>query len=193
SANRPLAVIFTWLVLLALAAGAFLTFGGTLVSTVDIPGTPTSQTTDRLEEEFPDAARGTGNVVFQTEDGTALTDDQRESIKAVLEDTRNVEGVDDVIDPFATDADLADQQQELVDGRDELAAARDQLDDAPAQLDAAEAELESSGEDLDAAQEQLDAAVEQAVAAGMPEATAQEQFATQQRQLDAARADLEDG
>lgn len=193
SANRPLAVIFTWLVLLALAAGAFLTFGGTLVSTVDIPGTPTSQTTDRLEEEFPDAARGTGNVVFQTEDGTALADDQRASIKAVLEDTRNVEGVDDVIDPFATDADLADQQQELVDGRDELAAARDQLDDAPEQLDAAEAELESSEEDLDAAQEQLDAAVEQTVAAGMPEATAQEQFATQQRQLDAARADLEDG
>lgn len=193
SAKRPLAVIFTWLVLLALAAGAFLTFGGTLVSTVDIPGTPTSQTTDRLEEEFPDAARGTGNVVFQTEDGAAFTDDQRASITELLDDTRQVDGVQDVIDPFETDADMADQRQELADGRDELAAARDQLGDAPEQLDAAEAELESSEADLDAAQQQLDAAIEQAVAGGLPEAAAEEQFATQQAQLDAARADLEDG
>lgn len=74
SAKRPFAVIFSWLVLLAIAAGSFLTFGGTLVSTVDIPGTPTAQTTDRLQQEFPDAARGTGNVVFQTEDGSELTD-----------------------------------------------------------------------------------------------------------------------
>src|SRR5690625_4768827 len=88
SAKRPFAVIFTWLVLLAIAAGAFLTFGGTLVSTIDIPGTPTAQTTDRLEEEFPDAARGTGNVVFQTEDGSEFTDQQRDAIIDVLDDAR---------------------------------------------------------------------------------------------------------
>lgn len=193
AAKRPFAVLFTWLVLLAIAAGSFLTFGGTLVSTVDIPGTPTAQTTDRLEEEFPDAARGTGNVVFQTEDGSAFTTDQREEIVAVLQDTENVSGVESVIDPFESDAEMSDQQQELQEGRQDLANAQEQLDGAPEQLDAAETELESSEQDLDAAQEQLDAGIEQAVAAGMPEAAATEQFAAQQAQLDAAREELEAG
>ncbi|MDN6148265.1 MAG: MMPL family transporter [Yaniella sp.] len=193
AAKRPFAVVFTWLVLLAIAAGSFLTLGGTLVSTVDIPGTPTAQTTDRLEEEFPEAARGTGNVVFQAEDGSPFTADQREHIEAVLEATENVSGVESVINPFEIDAELSDQQQELEDGRQELADAQQQLDGAPEQFDAAEAELDSSEQDLDAAQEQLDAGIDQATAAGMPETAAQEQFATQQAQLDAAREELEAG
>src|SRR5699024_2574020 len=125
SAKRPFAVIFTWLVLLAIAAGAFLTFGGTLVSTSDIPGTPTAQTTDRQEEEFPDAARGTGNVVFQTEDGSEFTDDQQAAIQEVIDEARAVEGVEDVVDPFETDAELTDEKQELTEGREELDNARE--------------------------------------------------------------------
>src|SRR5699024_11244056 len=116
------------------AAGSFLTFGGTLVSTVDIPGTPTAQTTDRLEDEFPEAARGTGNVVFQTENGSPFTADQREHIESVLEATENVSGVESVINPFETDGELSDQQQELEDGRQELADAQKQLDGAPEQF-----------------------------------------------------------
>lgn len=193
AAKKPFAVLFTWLVLLAIAAGSFLTFGGTLVSTVDIPGTPTAQTTDRLEEEFPEAARGTGNVVFQTEDGSAFTADQREDIVSVLEATEKVSGVESVLNPFESEAEMTDQKQELEDGREELANAQDQLDGAPEKLEAAETELDASEEDLDAAQEQLDAGIDQAIAAGMPEAAAQEQFATQQAQLDTAREELEDG
>lgn len=193
SAKRPFTVLFTWLVLLAIAAGAFLTFGGTLVSTVDIPGTPTAQTTDRLEEDFPEAARGSGNVVFQTEDGSAFTDDQREAIQDVVENTRDVDGVDDVVDPFETETELADQYQQVADGRQDLADAREQLDQAPEQLDAAAEQLDSSEADLDAAQEQLDAGIEQAIATGLSEAAAEEQFAEQQDQLDAAREDLDDG
>src|SRR5690625_345306 len=193
AAKRPVAVIFSWLVLLAIAAGSFLTFGGTLVSTVDIPGTPTAQTTDRLQEEFPDAARGTGNVVFQTEDGTAFTDQQRDAIIEVLDDARGVDGVEDVIDPFETDAELSDQQQQLTDGREELADAREQLEAAPDQLDAAEQELDQAETELEAAQEQLDQGKEQALSAGLPEAAVEEQFATQQAQLDAAVEELEAG
>lgn len=192
SAKRPFTVLFTWLVLLAIAAGAFLTFGGTLVSTVDIPGPPTAQTTDRLEEDFPEAARGSGNVVFQTEDGSAFTDDQREALQDVVENTRDVDGVDDVVDPFETETELADQYQQVADGRQDLADAREQLDQAPEQLDAAAEQLDSSKADLDAAQEQLDAGIEQAIATGLSEAAAEEQFAEQQDQLDAAREDLQD-
>jgi len=193
SAKRPFAVIFTWLVLLAIAAGAFLTFGGTLVSTIDIPGTPTAQTTDRLEEEFPDAARGTGNVVFQTEDGSEFTDAQQAAIQDVIDEARAVEGVEDVVDPFETDAELTDEKQELTEGREELDNAREQLDAAPEQFAEAEAELEDVQAELDAAQEQLDAAKEQAIAGGLPQATVEQQFGAQQEQLDAARDELEAG
>ena len=193
AAKKPFTVFFTWIVLLAIAAASFLSFGGTLVTTVDIPGTPTAQTTDRLEQEFPDAARGTGNVVFQTEDGSAFTAEQREDILAVLEATEDVSGVENVVDPFESDAQMADQKLQLQDGRQELADAQEQLENAPEQLDQAEAELEASEEDLDAAQEQLDAGIAQAIAAGVSEAAAQEQFAAQQDQLDAARQELETG
>ena len=193
AAKRPLAVIFSWLVMIAIAAAGFLTFGGTLVSTVDIPGTPTAQTTDRLQEEFPDAARGSGNVVFQTNDGTEFSTQQREAITAVLDDARDVEGVADVVDPFTTDAELAEQQQELIDGRAELEAAGEQLESAPQQLDAAEEELDAAEAELQAAQEQLDAGKQQAIGAGMPEAAVEQQFADQQAQLDAALAEIETG
>ncbi len=193
AARRPLAVIFSWLVLLAIAAGSFLTFGGTLVSTVDIPGTPTAQTTDRLQEEFPDAARGTGNVVFQTNDGSEFSRDQREAITAVLDEAREIDGVADVIDPFATDAELAEQQQQLAEGREELETASQQLESAPDQFEAAEAELDAAQAELEAAQEQLDAGKQQAIAAGLPQAAVDQQFATQQAQLDAAVEELEAG
>src|SRR5699024_8985250 len=167
--------------------------GATVVARVDIPGPPTAETTERLEEEFPEAARGTGNVVFQAEDGSPFTADQREHIEAVLEATENVSGVESVINPFQIDAELSDQQQELEDGRQELADAHQQLDGAPEQFDAAEAELDSSEQDLDAAQEQLDAGIDQATAAGRPETAWHEQLATQQAQLDAAREEREAG
>ncbi|GAA4117768.1 MMPL family transporter [Enteractinococcus coprophilus] len=186
-------MIFSWLVMLAIAAAAFLTFGGTLVSTIDIPGTPTAQTTDRLQEEFPDAARGTGNVVFQTVDGSELSTDQREAITTVLEDAGEVDGVAEVIDPFATEAELAEQQQQLTEGRQELKVAGQQLASAPAQLEAAQEELDAAAAELEAAQEQLDAGKHQALGAGLPEAAVEQQFATQQAQLDAAVEELEAG
>ena len=76
--------ILAWLLALALAVGAFLAFGGTLTSAVTIPGTPTAQVTDRLKEEFPDAARGTGQVLFVTEDGAPFTQEQKDGVAAAL-------------------------------------------------------------------------------------------------------------
>lgn len=193
AAKRPFVALFTWLVLLALAAGSYIMFGGTLVSTVEIPGTPTAQTTDRLAQEFPDAARGSGSVVFQTTDGSAFTDEQRDAIARLLDDIREINGVQDVVDPFEADADVADQRQEVTEAHQDLNDAEQQLDDAPDRLDAAEAQLDSSAQDLDAAQEQLDAGIEQAVAAGMPEDAAKAQFDAQQKHLDEAREQLDAG
>src|SRR5699024_4759895 len=124
-----------------------------------------------------------GSVVFQTTDGSAFTDEQRDAIARLLDDIREINGVQDVVDPFEADADVADQRQEVTEAHQDLNDAEQQLDDAPDRLDAAEAQLDSSAQDLDAAQEQLDAGIEQAVAAGMPEDAAKAQFDAQQKHL----------
>ncbi|MEW1981381.1 MMPL family transporter [Citricoccus sp. NPDC079358] len=206
SSQRPWTVISSWLVVLALAVGGFLAFGGTLTSSITIPGTPTSQVTDRLTEEFPEAANGAGSVVFRTADGSEFTAEQEQQITDLMAEVGDVEGVDSTLDPFTTEQQKADGQQDLEDGRAELEDGRQQLedgqaqlDDAVAQLDAAQTELDSGQEQLDAGQAQLDEARTQAEAAGAPAATMaqlqQQQAAldAQQEQLDAARAQLDEG
>ncbi|VXB80071.1 MMPL family transporter [Citricoccus sp. K5] len=206
SSKRPWTVISSWLVVLALAVGGFLAFGGTLTSSITIPGTPTSQVTDRLTEEFPEAANGAGSVVFRTADGSEFTAEQEQQITDLMAEVGDTEGVDSTLDPFTTEQQKADGQRDLEDGRAELEAGsqqledgQSQLDDAVAQLDAAQTELDSGQEQLDAGQAQLDEARAQAEAAGAPAATMaqlqQQQAAldAQQEELDAARAQLDEG
>lgn len=178
AARRAKAVIAAWLVLLALAGGAFLAFGGALATTFSIPDTPTQQVADRLTAEFPAAAGGTGTVVIGTTDGSALTPEQQQGIVAKIADLQALDGVSRVLDPFATQQQLADQSAELEAGRAELATARDQAEAGLAQLDAGQA--------------QLDQARQQAEAAGTLEQAAP-QLDAQQTEIDANRAEAEAG
>ncbi len=169
----------------AAAGGAFLGFGGALASNLDIPGTETARITDQLNEELPGLGGASGTVVFQSTDGSALTAEQQDDIAALLDRVAGLDGVKDVVDPFATAADRADQEQQLADGTAQIA-------DGRAQLAAAE-------QQLDAGQQQLDAAMAQAQTAGLldpstsDQATidaANAQFQAQQAQIDAGRAEL---
>ena len=168
SARKPWTVIVGWLVLLGLAGGAFLAFGGSLASGFSIPNTPTQQVTDRLNDELDGVGGAVGTVVFQTDDGSAFTDAQREAIADALADVERLDRVAEVVDPFATEQQLADQAQQLADGQDQLDAGAAQLDAAQAQLDAGRAQAE---------------------AAGLADALAA-QFEAQQSELDASRAEL---
>ncbi len=199
SSKRPWTVIGGWLLVLALAVGGFLAFAGTLTSTITIPGTPTSQVTDRLQAEFPEAAKGAGTVVFRSADGEELTADQQQDISALLTDVEGVDGVDAILDPFETEEQKASGLQDLEDGRTELADGRQQLEDGQAQLDAArtqaeeaQAQLDAGLEQLEAGQAQLDEARDQAEAAGAPAAMTA-QLDQQQAALDAQRQELEAG
>jgi RND superfamily putative drug exporter len=176
SARRSWTIIVSWLAILALAGGAFLAFGGTLASNLSIPGTETERVTEQLTERLDGLGGATASVVFQSEDGSALTEEQQEEIGTLLTDLEDIDGVDSTVNPFATQAEREDQEQQLVDG---LA----QLDEAETQTDAAQAQL-------DAGQAQLDAAIAQAQAAGFYEA-AQAQFDAQQAQIDAGAEELE--
>jgi len=204
AARRAWVVIGAWVTALALAAGAYLGFGGTLTEAISIPGTPTAEVTDRLADELPAAGGGTGRVVYATADGSALTDEQQQAISAALAAVADVDGVVQVLDPFATEAERAAQAAQLAEGEQQAAAAQaeleagaQQLDDGQAQLDAGRAQLEAAQAELDAtvaqvgenpqtqaAQAELDA---QKAALDAQQATVDEQRA----QLDAGRAELE--
>lgn len=184
SARRAWYVIVAWLLALGIAVGGFLAFGGTLSENITIPGTKTQEVTDRLEQELPAASGATGRVVFQTEDGSAFTDEQQAAISDALTQTGEVDGVVQTVDPFATEQQRAEQAAQVDDGRQ-------QVEDGRAQLDAGQAQLDDGQEQLDAAQADLDATVEQ-VGENAQTQAAQEQLDAQQAELDAQQATLDE-
>ncbi|WP_104102373.1 MMPL family transporter [Arthrobacter sp. 08Y14] len=176
AARRAKTVLAAWIGVLVLAGAAFALFGGTLATGFSIPNTPTTQVTDHLQEKLPQASGGSGSVVVQTEDGSAFTDAQRQDISALVAKAGDVDGVETVVDPFATEADRAAQAKQLQDGQ--------------AQIDAGRAQIDAGRAQLEAGQTQLDAAREQAEAAGAPAPMIAELDA-QQEVLDANRAELD--
>lgn len=139
-------VIAIWLALLVTAGTAFFLFSGELEDSFSIPGTPTDQVNQRLKAEFSGMGGGAGTVVYQSEDGEPLTEEQREGILERIDAASEVDGVEDVIDPFATGEEMADQREELEDGR--------------AQLEDARAELEAGGGDFPGTPEEQQAMAE---------------------------------
>lgn len=197
AARKAWTVIITWIVLLGLGVGAFLTFGGTLSNSFDIPGTASGKVIDELADELPDTAGGTGTVVYQTDDGEPFTDEQKAAISDLATSAEDLDGVAAVIDPFATQQQQADQAQQIADGEQQIA-------DGRAQLDAGQAQIDSGRTQLEAGIAQIDAARAQAEAAGAPAAqlagidaqklqlTAQlTELETQQQTLNSGRDELE--
>ena len=154
-------VIGAWTALLVLAGAAFALFGGTLATAFSIPDTPTTAVTERLQSELPEASGGTGSVVVQTEDGSKFTKAQQQAISALVTEAADVDGVENVVDPFVTEAQRAEQRDQIETGRGEIEAGREQLEAAgsraPAgaaeQLEAQSAELEQGAAMLDMAEE----------------------------------------
>ncbi|MGQ7294989.1 MMPL family transporter [Quadrisphaera sp. KR29] len=177
AARRPRTTLTTWLVLLALGVLGYLTLGGTLSSQVSLPGTPTARVAEQLQREFPDASGGSGTVVFHAEDGSALTDEQRAEVSALLQRVAGAPGVAGVVDPFTTTEQRQQQADQLAGGQQQVDAARTQLDQGQAQLDAGRAQLEA-----------LPAAAQRS-----PQVQAQlAALEQQQAQLDAGRGQLEE-
>lgn len=197
--RRSWTFILSWVALLAIAGGSFLVFGGTLTSALSIPGTETERVTEELEERLEGVGGATATVVFQSENGERLSAQQREDISALLEDVAVIDGVDNTVDPFTTEAERDAQSQKLEAGLTQLEAAE-------AQLAAGEAQIEAGQAQLDAGQAELDAAIEQAQASGMyefakPQLDEQQAMIDAQQdvidansaELDAGRAELESG
>ncbi|MFJ4038588.1 MMPL family transporter [Microbacterium sp. NPDC090007] len=187
AARRAWTVIIAWGVLLAVVVGGFsLGFKG-LSSSFDIPGTASGDVIAQLQDELPDFSGASGAVVFRTSDGSALTDTQKSDIAALVASASDLPDVARVTDPFATQAQLDTQRQQVVDGRRQLA-------DARSEAEAGRLQLGDGAARLDQGQQQLDAARAQLEAAPLPAAQKQAQLdalESQQAQLDQQRAQLE--
>ena len=103
AARRARTVLVLWVAVLAAVGVAYAVAGGTLANSFTIPGTPTAEVTDRLQVDLPEAAGGTGTVVLRTEDGAPFTDEQRAATADLVAQAAEVEGVEAVVDPFATE------------------------------------------------------------------------------------------
>jgi len=197
SARRAWLVIVSWVVILGLAGGAFALFGGTLTSSVSIPGTATQAVSDELAEKFPAASGGRGTVVFTTTDDSAFTEEQKTAIGELLDDTVALDNVTDSTNPFEVQSQIDEQAQQIVDGRQQIADGTTQLEAGQAQIDAAQAQLDAGQAQLDAARAQADAAGQ--LAAAQPALDAQQAqidagttaLVEQQATLDAGRTELQ--
>jgi RND superfamily putative drug exporter len=165
-ARRARTVIAIWLALLVASAGAFFLFSGELEDGFSIPGTATDEVNQRLKTDFDGMGGGAGTIVLQTEDGSPFTDEQREDIAELVEEAAEVNGVEEAVDPFATEAERADQAELLEDGREQIDSARAEIEDGQEQLDEGRAQAEAAGlldqleEGLDGQQAEIDAGLE---------------------------------
>lgn len=199
SARRAWLVITGWIAALAIAGGSYLIWGGTVSDSIDIPGTPTAEVTERLQSEFASASGGSGTVVFHTEDGSALTDEQRAQVSAAVAAAGEVDGVSTTVDPFASEAQRAEQTAQLEKSREQLEQGRAQAEQGQAQIDEARTQLEqqaaaaaqAAADLLDEQQAQIDAGIEALESQQAQLDAGLEQLAAGEPQLAAGEALLE--
>ena len=157
AARRAWAVIAIWVLVIAGVAGSYSAFHGQLKTTFTMPGTETQRLTDELSARYPDANRGNGQIVVKTDNGSAITEEQKQAFITTLNSLKDENSaVDAVSDPFATEQQIADGKKQLEESKPQLDAAPQRIEDGKKQLEEAGKQLKDGKEQLDAAQKQLD-------------------------------------
>ncbi len=198
SAKRSWLVLTAWLLILASSVTLAGISGGSFTTTMSVPGTPAQKTIDQLQASFPDASRGSGQVVFATHDQKAFSVSEKAAIKKVLTQVATLPSVDEAMNPFETQAKLNNARADLADGQSkidsaptEMADAQKKIDDGIAALDKAQTDLDAGLKELAAGQKELDAQRKKAtdglaqIKAGIAQATA---GGAPQAQIDALKA-----
>jgi putative drug exporter of the RND superfamily len=100
SARHPWRTISGWFAVTGVVFYLAIAAGGTFVDDFSSPGSQSATALELLDENFPEAAKGSALVVLAADDGSTL-DDQREEIARVLDDVSAAAHVESVADPFA--------------------------------------------------------------------------------------------
>ena len=204
SARKAWSVIVAWIVLLAITTGLALSLGGKLTTSMSIDGVPSQVVVDQLQKSFPEASRGSGQVVFYKAEGSFTADD-RAAITAALDAVEALPGISEAIDPFMVQKEIRDGEQELIDGKKELADAEAKIADGETDLVSGEqelidgetalakglADLAAAKKDLEGKLAQVNAGLKQMQDAGLPVAMQQE-LLTNKAQLEGGLAQIAD-
>ena len=165
SARRAWLVLAAWVVILGISVTSFLTFGGTLSSSMSIAGTPSQVVIDDLKASFPVASHGSGQVIFHKTNGQPFTAAERATIGRALDSVTSLPAVTGVQNPFETQAKLDENRQKLVDGANTAADAPAKLRDAQRKLNDGKKKLDAAQASLDVGQAKLDAGAKKLKAA----------------------------
>lgn len=106
AAGHPWRVLVAWFALVVLLVGMWTAFGADTSDDVSIPGMPSQETLDLLEERFPAQAGGRAVVVFGVSDARVTDPEYASAVTATLERIAQLDGVAQVIDPFGPAAPL---------------------------------------------------------------------------------------
>ncbi|PKH40886.1 putative drug exporter of the RND superfamily [Nocardioides alpinus] len=107
SARHPWRTLTSWLAVIAAIFFLAIAAGGTFVDDFSSPGSQSAQAVELLDQNFPDAAKGSAMVVLHADDGTTLAD-HRAEIAQVLDDVSAAAHVESVAEPFAAGTISAD-------------------------------------------------------------------------------------
>ena len=203
SARNAWQVIVAWIILLAITTGLALSLGGKLTTTMSVSGVPSQNVVDQLQKTFPDASRGSGQVVFFKESGS-FTDADREAITAALSKLETLPEISEAVNPFTVQSEIRDGEKEIIDGKQELLDAEAKIADGETELLDAEADiangeqklaeglktLAATKKDLESKLAQVNAGLKQMQDAGLP-AAAQTELLTNKAQLEGGLAEVE--
>ena len=203
SARKAWLVIIAWLALLGITAGLALSLGGRLTTTISIDGVPSQNVVDQLQSTFPEASRGTGQVVFFKESGS-FTDADRVAITAALAEVESLPEISEAVNPFEVQAEIRDGERQIIDGKQELidaekaiadgelelANAAQEIVDGEAALAEGLATLASTKAELESNLEQVNAGLKQLQDAGAP-IEMQQELLTNKAQLEGGLAEIE--
>ncbi|HEX5862555.1 MAG TPA: MMPL family transporter [Nocardioides sp.] len=101
SARHPWRTITGWLAATAAIFAVAVSAGGTFVDDFSAPGSQSATALDLLEENFPEAAKGSAMVVLAAREGTTL-ESHRDAIADVLTEVATIAHVETVADPFTS-------------------------------------------------------------------------------------------
>jgi RND superfamily putative drug exporter len=204
SAKRAFAVIAIWVLLIGTAGAGALLAGGKLGTTMTLDGIPSQDLATSLQETFPEAARASGQVVFHKADGVEFSMAEISGISNVLDSVKALIAVDDVDDPFITQATLDSQRADLAAGLVAISDGKAEINTTPPSLDAGQDQLDAAKSDLEAQAEALQQTLDAMVANNAPgtdqvlAGLAQikgglDQIALQQTELTSGQVKLDEG
>ncbi len=200
AARRAWAVVLVWVVVIGAVGGAAATLREPFSSNLTIPGTEFQQVIDDLQKSSPEAAHGSGTVIFSTTDGKPFTAEQKQAVAETVKRWKTVDGVHDAANPFTTQQKLDDARTKISDGKDKIADAEqtiadnskkladgdDKIVDGRKTLTASAAKIATGRGQLDAAQTKL--------TTGQATIDANKgKVAAGQQKLDAAQAKIDSG